>query len=462
MANNKKKLNKKQKKVVRKVQLTLAIILLFLFIGLFGFTYFMPYQAEPILKPIGMEFLLEYSPYYKVEEETPDITPEPTPLPTPTPEPTPVPSEKPVEGGIVENVIYDELQIHFIELGNKYSGDCTYIKAGEYDIIIDAGSRKGSAATIKKYIDQYCTDGILEYVIATHAHEDHIAGFVGNKSGSDYTGILYQYEIETIIQFSYQNTTSGISSDFAAAVKKCKDNGTNVYTAAECWNEENGASRSFSLGEGMSLNIIYNAYYFEKTSEENDYSICTMVTYNEHNFFFTGDLEEKGEEKLVEYYDGSTPEKTLPHVNLFKAGHHGSPTSSNEWLLSKITPDICTVCCCAGSTEYTPNYNNVFPSQEFITRIAKYTDRVYATTMINEETKEFESLNGDIIVSSNGVGIGLSATKNLTKLKDSEWFNETVYVDSNGNICSGKKKEDFFTETTPGVTAVPRRVWPSA
>ena len=85
MANNKKKLNKKQKKAVRKVQSTLALILLVLFIGLFGFTFFMPYQAEPILKTIGMEFLLEYSPYYKVEEETPDITPEPTPLPTPTP-----------------------------------------------------------------------------------------------------------------------------------------------------------------------------------------------------------------------------------------------------------------------------------------------------------------------------------------------------------------------------------------
>ena len=77
-------------------------------------------------------------------------------------------------------------------------------------------------------------------------------------------------------------------------------------------------------------------------------------------------------------------------------------------------------------------------------------------------TKEFESMNGDIIVSSNGVAIGLSATKNLTKLKDTEWFNETVYVDSDGNICSGKKKEDFFTESTPGVTAVPRRVWPTA
>ena len=91
-----------------------------------------------------------------------------------------------------EGVIYEDYQIHFLELGNWYTGDSTYVKYGDIDILIDAGSRKSSAATIKEYVDQFCTDGKLEYVIATHAHQDHIAGFVGNKSGSSYSGILYQ------------------------------------------------------------------------------------------------------------------------------------------------------------------------------------------------------------------------------------------------------------------------------
>ena len=47
----------------------------------------------------------------------------------------------------------------------------------------------------KEYVDKYCTDGVLEYVIATHAHQDHIAGFVGNKDGNTRTGILYQYKV---------------------------------------------------------------------------------------------------------------------------------------------------------------------------------------------------------------------------------------------------------------------------
>jgi beta-lactamase superfamily II metal-dependent hydrolase len=82
----------------------------------------------------------------------------------------------------VEQIVSGDLSIHFLELGNKYTGDCTLIKAGDTEVLIDAGSRKGSASTIANYIDEYCTDGVLEYVIATHAHQDHIAGFVGTKT----------------------------------------------------------------------------------------------------------------------------------------------------------------------------------------------------------------------------------------------------------------------------------------
>ena len=68
-----------------------------------------------------------------------------------------------------------ELSIHFIELGNKYTGDSTLIKVGDTEVLIDAGSRQASAVEIKEYIDKYCTDGTLEYVIATHSDQDHIA-----------------------------------------------------------------------------------------------------------------------------------------------------------------------------------------------------------------------------------------------------------------------------------------------
>ena len=114
-------------------------------------------------------------------------------------------------------VVSDELQIHFLELGNKNAGDCTYIKAGDIDILIDAGSTKTSSKTIEEYVDKYCTDGILEYVIATHAHEDHIAAFVDSSSNP---GIFSYYEVKTIIDFTMKNTTSKIADEYIEARNK--------------------------------------------------------------------------------------------------------------------------------------------------------------------------------------------------------------------------------------------------
>ena len=370
---------------------------------------------------------------------------------------------------IVEEYVYEDFQIHFIRMGNssyssdysKYSGDSIYIQANGNDILIDAGSRQGSAGYIKDYVDKYCKDGVLEYVIATHADQDHISGFVGTNA---YPGIFEAYKIETLIDFTYSDkdltTSSGGQSlygKYAEGRNQLLSNGTKCYTAKECFNEENGAKSKYSLGENISFEVIYNYYYFNKASDENDHSVCTLFTYNNLNFLFTGDLEEKGEEKLAEYYDKSTPGKTLPHCVLYKAGHHGSKTSSNDCLLDLITPEICCVCCCAGSVEYTKNYKNVFPTQDFINRIAKHTDRVYVTSVINEKTDEPEEMNGDIIISSNGIKVAIDATNNIIKLKDTEWFNETVYVKSDNTIAD---KNGFFTSETAGVIAVKRRIWP--
>ena len=96
-------------------------------------------------------------------------------------------------------VIDGELSFHFLQLGNDHSGDCIYVKAGDNDILIDAGSKTNSVTTIRNYLNTYCTDNILEYVIATHGHSDHISGFAGTTSEN--TSIFDYYECKVIIDF---------------------------------------------------------------------------------------------------------------------------------------------------------------------------------------------------------------------------------------------------------------------
>lgn len=328
-----------------------------------------------------------------------------------------------------------ELSIHFIELGNKYTGDSTLIKVGDTEVLIDAGSRQASAVEIKEYIDKYCTDGTLEYVIATHSDQDHIAGMVGTSNRGEYNGILYSYDIGTIIRFDRTNkdteTAAGnptLYGRFETAVDYAGSQGAAVYTGLQCYNQTDGAQRTYYLDEEqtISLNILYNYYYEHDSSDENNYSVCFLLTQElqngeENNYLFTGDLEAEGEEYLVEYNE-------LPEVELFKAGHHGSPTSSNDVLLSVIKPKNVAVCCCAGSDEYTDNNANQFPSQAFVTRVSKYTENVYVTTMVSDNEDGFTSMNGDIVFYYNKAegedegSLKLWCSNNTKKLKDTEWF----------------------------------------
>lgn len=313
-----------------------------------------------------------------------------------------------------EDIITDDLQIHFLELGNAYTGDCTLIKTGNVEVLIDAGSRKGSAETIVPYIQRYCKDGVLEYVIATHAHQDHIAGFVGTASTE---GVLESFVCETIIDYPLANTTSAIRAEYEALREEEVAAGAKHYTALECWNNENGAARSYTLAEDITLNILYQKYYEETTSDENDYSVCALLTQGNNHYLFTGDLEHKGEASLVE-------NNNLPKCKVFKGGHHGSPTSSTANLLQVIEPEIVCVCCCCGSDEYTDNIANMFPSQAFVDRIAPYTDKVYVTTIVSDNAAGFESLNGNIVVTSNGGQVGVQCSNNNVLFKDTDWFKE--------------------------------------
>ncbi len=323
----------------------------------------------------------------------------------------------------------DPLEIHFLELGNKYVGDSTFIKAGETDILIDAGSRTTSSTTLNNAIKEYCSDGILEYVIATHAHQDHIAGFKGSSANP---GVLKTFKVNTFIDFPKTNSTSQIYNDYITLRDEQIENGSKHYTALECCKGINGGKQSFQIAKGITLNILYQKYYEEQAAEENDYSVCVLISQNDNHFLFTGDLEKKGEESLVQ-------SNKLPHVKVFKGGHHGSSTSNNDVLLDAITPENICICTCAGTSEYTDTKDNQFPCQETINRFAKHTDKIYITSQVDKYVSNanwkktdggtVKPMNGRINVVSTYDSFSIHCSNNDIILKDTEWFkNNRVWI----------------------------------
>jgi len=310
-----------------------------------------------------------------------------------------------------------DLSIHFLELGNGSTGDSIFIKYGDVDILIDAGSTGASAATISKYIKDYVIDGKLEYVIATHADTDHIAAFVGT---STVRGVLDSFEVGTIIDYPLSDKTTAVRKNYEGKRDGLVANGTEHYTALECYNGVNGAQRVYDLGPGVTMEILYNYYYENRTGDENDYSVCLMIVQDGKQYLFTGDLESSGESKLVDHYEAERG--GLGHCVLFKGGHHGSVTSSTDKLLDEITPDYVVVCAVAGSAQYTSNPLNQFPTQAFINRMAPHTTEVYVTSYMSGGKPG--PLNGNVVFLVSGedgsVEIMCSGTDKV--LKDTDWF----------------------------------------
>lgn len=311
--------------------------------------------------------------------------------------------------------ISGELSFHFLSIGNKYNGDCIYVKAGENDILIDGGSRANSFATVKQYLSNYMgEDKTIEYLIVTHADEDHIATL-----GAD-NGVLDYYDCKTIIDFARSDKNTKVYNRYLEKREIEVENGAKHFTALQCVNNEGEAKKVFQLSDNITMEILDNYYYRNKSSDENNYSVCTLFSHGDRKFLFTGDLEKDGETKLVELND-------LSQVELYKAGHHGSKTSSNEVLLSVIKPKICVVSCTTGTNEYTDTIKNQFPTQDFINRISKYTDKVYVTSVgkddIIEDREGIIDMNGDVVVISGESEVKVSCSENDTLLKDTEWFN---------------------------------------
>lgn len=315
------------------------------------------------------------------------------------------------------------LSVHFLELGNKYTGDCVFINAGEFEILIDAGSRADSVDDIYEYVKPY-VDGQLEYVVVTHAHQDHYAGFA-TKNYENSLFSKFDDGIGTVVTFAQTNQKAdkaGLYQYFENNVKTLKEKGTERKYVNEYF--ERGASATVKINDNVSIEFLEHKFYHDKSKTENNYSVCFQILEtageNVYRYLFTGDLEEDGEKDLVK----QNADK-MGKTRLYKAGHHGSKTSTSQELLDLIDPDAICVCACAGSPEYTKNKDNQFPTQAFVDRV--YTKnagtQVFVTSLcVDYDANKFTSMNGNIVICSTGNSVTRYFSNNATELRETEWF----------------------------------------
>ena len=301
---------------------------------------------------------------------------------------------------VQEGTTVDDVKITFLELfgtnGNPQIGDSVFIECGDIDILIDAGEKASGSNTVVPFIEEHVSDNILELVIVTHADSDHLGGMIGlsNSYGAlEVPGITYQY----IVDFGYEGQTQLYKDYLEVRNKKIKE-GTKYFSIGSIFDSDHlEAITRFYLGVDTYLDLLdYKTYEISEITDDNDRSVSCLLTHNDKKVLLCGDAEKREEAYLTSLNIG--------HVDVFKANHHGSPTSNTNAFLDNITPNYVIIC----SSEEN-KYN--LPKKTIIERFNNYTENVFATF-----------ISGNIMITLKDNDVIVSAEKSLVFVQKSDWY----------------------------------------
>jgi len=221
------------------------------------------------------------------------------------------------------HLFFPMAELTFINVGNA---DCSLLRLpGNVHVLIDGGGRPAymgeyhiGTEIVLPYLKRR---GVrkLDYMIASHPHEDHINGL------SDLLGAIPTERL--LVSRNFCDTEAG-----ADLVEKARSEGVEVL--------EVDVGEILNFDEAQSLQILSPAPELLETGvSENDCSLVTKFEFGDSSVLFTGDIEEDAEHYLV----SQNPEAL--DSDILKVAHHGSGSSSTAEFLTCVQPDYAYIPC---------------------------------------------------------------------------------------------------------------------
>lgn len=312
----------------------------------------------------------------------------------------PTPEDKPIGHGwdyeIAAEPVNGEMLVHFIDVGQA---DSALIQCGGENMLIDGGNVDDSQ-TVVSYLKD-CGVETIDYMICTHAHEDHCGGL---------NGPLRSFEIENVLAPKTQSDAK-FYDDFLDGI---------YAKNIEIENPEPGNKYSIGEAEFVILGPIT-----ESSDDLNNTSIVLKLVHGENSFLFTGDAEREEEEEILS--SGADIS-----ADVLKVGHHGSKNSTVYPFLRAVEPQYAVI-----SVGKDNSYGH--PTEEALSRLRDADVTVYRTDM-----------QGHITAKSDGKEITFTTVKN-SGVQTNTTENEKTQTSYIGNktskklhkaSCSGLPKEE--------------------
>lgn len=198
----------------------------------------------------------------------------------------------------------EETRVVFLAVGQ---GDAILIQSGMRQILIDGG-RDGATLLSALGRELALFDRTIDAVIATHPDADHIGGL---------PAVFDRYRVEQFIETGAMRTT---------ADAELLDRALERHAVKR--DVPGRAGVTLDLGQGGRLTLLYPpALPLDPALESNEGSIVARYEFGETSFLLTGDLPR--EELWL---------PTIAPVDVLKAAHHGSKSSTSDAWLDLVQP----------------------------------------------------------------------------------------------------------------------------
>lgn len=262
---------------------------------------------------------------------------------------------------------------HFIDVGQ---GDSTLLEFSCGAVLIDAGGEQTNdvhgGTALAEYLDNFFLrrqdlNNTLDLVVITHPHKDHALGVVEDETYDDDSGQIgapglvdqdghSKYVVLNLVdnglkkpmhnnkrksfsgltqqnrlrEFAIQND-AGYESVFNEEIRYADGLTSDIIDPIDCEDVDPVLRVLWGQRHPSHRETRWNA---------NNDSVVLRLDFGESSFLFTGDLQEKSIDEMIDSYQEWPA--TLD-VDIYQVGHHGSHNGTTPNLMRSMTPRIAVI-----------------------------------------------------------------------------------------------------------------------